>query len=175
MWKVYRKPSLGYKRDPPVYLHPSILVGAGEMLTPTFAIQHHITHVINCAYDEDSPAWFRKTHPEKYYCVNAHDGLEYTITNWYPFFRLKLQDFLRDPGCQTVFIHCQCGINRSMFLALIYVCLQFGYDMEQTVRTILAQRPCCLSNTAFQNQAETFVKNAMNKDNGVSRTQFPLV
>jgi len=31
-----RNSSKGYKLDPPAIIHPNIIIGAGEMLTPSF-------------------------------------------------------------------------------------------------------------------------------------------
>jgi hypothetical protein len=146
-----RARSRGYKIDPPVLLHSMILVGSGEMLTPEFQQKWNITHVINCAENEMCPSWFPNKYPANYTCLNAVDSLDVNITSWYPKFKQIMQQYLRD-NCSKVFVHCQCGINRSMFLALMFVCDVFGYEYTNTERNIITVRPCALTNPAFRNQ-----------------------
>ena len=55
-----RRNSKGWHADPPARVHPKILVGAGSFLTPEFAREHQITHVINCAFPEDCPSWWSR-------------------------------------------------------------------------------------------------------------------
>jgi hypothetical protein len=147
-----RYSSRGYKADPPALIHPNILIGSGEMLTPKFAKKHMITHVINCAYEEDSPSWFKTDYPDRYHCIEADDSVNANILDWYPLFKTVLKYFLRDPECGTVFVHCQCGINRSAFLALMYVCDVFHFPYKNTEFSLIRQRPCALTNQAYRTQ-----------------------
>jgi hypothetical protein len=147
-----RYSSRGYLVDPPALFHPYILVGAGEMLTPGFVKKYEITHVINCAQETDSPSWFKENNPDKYYCINAVDALNVNILKWYPEFKAILKDFLQDPGSKKIFVHCQCGINRSAFLALMYVCDVFKFPFAGTELSVLKQRPCMMTNTSFREQ-----------------------
>lgn len=55
-----RRNSKGWHKDSPARVHPKILVGAGSSLTPEFAKEHQITHVINCAFDVDCPSWWNR-------------------------------------------------------------------------------------------------------------------
>lgn len=142
----------GYKLDPPVLLHSMILVGAGEMLTPEFKNEWNISHVINCASDEMCPSWFVNKYPSQYACIEAIDSADVNILSWYPQFKSILQGFLRDPSCSRVFVHCQCGINRSAFLSLMFVCDTLSYPFEATERAIIQKRPCALTNMAFRIQ-----------------------
>jgi hypothetical protein len=73
-----------YLFEPPAWFYPRILVGAGEMLTPAFFVIYGITHVINCAYPEHSPDWFKTSFPDRYACLNAEDSLTSNILDWYP-------------------------------------------------------------------------------------------
>jgi hypothetical protein len=154
--------SQGYQRDPPALFHPNILVGAGEMLTPEFIKKWGITHVINCAQEQDSPSWFKEANPDKYYCINAIDSLHANILQWYPEFKSILKLYLQDPTSIKIFVHCQCGINRSAFLSLMYVCDVFKFPYESTELSILRQRPCALTNSSFRKQ----VFYALSKENG---------
>lgn len=147
-----RYSSQGYQKDPPALFHPNILVGAGEMLTPAFVKKYEITHVINCAEDSDSPTWWRNSHPGKYYHIEAQDSLNADILKWYPEFKAILKLYLQDPSSMTVFVHCQCGINRSAFLSLMYVCDVFKFPLKSTELAVVKQRPCMMTNTSFRKQ-----------------------
>ena len=149
---LIRNRSRGYKIDPPALIHSMILIGAGEMLTPSFKKQWDITHVINCAEDEMCPTWFKELHSDNYCCIAAIDSIDVNILFWYPKFRDVLQKFMRDVNCKRVFIHCQCGINRSAFLALMFVCDILGYNIQSAERAIIQARPCALTNPAFRVQ-----------------------
>lgn len=144
-----------YLYEQPAWFYSRILVGAGEMLTPSFFRRNSITHVINCAFPEHSPEWFRKAYPTRYACMNATDTLESNILDWYPQFEATLSAFLRE-GNGTVFIHCQCGINRSAFLTLTYIVQKFGLPYEKTFWNLKRQRPCMFSNPVFRKQTEEF-------------------
>jgi len=152
-----RMRSKGYQKDPPAYVHPSILVGAGEMLTSEFVKKYSITHVINCAYEEDSPTWFKTEFPQRYICLNAHDSLEVSILDWYPLFRDTLTGFLQSRECIRVFVHCQCGINRSAYLSVTYVADVFKFPIEECMESTISQRPCALTNPAFREQVLEYI------------------
>lgn len=157
-WKGMRRHTKGWMEDPPAKVHVSIMFGAGFMVTPAFVAKHNITHVINCAQDSDSPQWFRDHNPTKYACMNAIDSKDVNITSWYPLFARTMNKFLADPESIVVFVHCQCGINRSGFLTLLYCIQKFGYEYDSTVRMILAQRPCALINPFFREQLINYIK-----------------
>ena len=157
-WKALRRHSRGWMEDPPAKVHVSIMFGAGFMVTPAFIAKHGITHVVNCAQDSDSPQWFREHNPTKYACINAVDNTSVDITGWYPRFANTMDRFLRDSDSKVVFVHCQCGINRSGFLTLLYCIQKFGYEFESTAKIILAQRPCALTNPAFRLQVMKYQK-----------------
>ena len=146
-----------YLFEPPAWFYPRILVGAGEMLTPAFCSKYKITHVINCAFPEDSPAWFRMQNPTRYVGLSAEDSMNVNILTWYPAFETALSAFLREPNSGTVFVHCQCGINRSAFLALTYTTSHFSMPYDSTFALLKKQRPCMFTNPVFRKQTETFV------------------
>ena len=158
--RSFRYHSKGYRKDPPALFHPMILVGAGEMLTPDFVKKHDITHVINCAQESDSPSWFKEQFPANYYCINAIDSLQVDILKWYPTFKAVMQTSLQEPTSKKIFVHCQCGINRSAFLALMYVCDVFHFSLSSTEMSVIRQRPCAMTNTSFRRQ----VFEALSKD-----------
>lgn len=136
--------------QPPVRVYPNILLGAGHMLTPTFAAKHGITHVINCAFPEDSPLWFRKAHPDNYACMAAYDSVNVKILDWYPRFEDLMRHFLRESK-GTVFVHCQAGINRSAYLLLFFMTKNFGHDFGKLVRQVRMFRTVC-TNPAFMKE-----------------------
>lgn len=160
----------GWANEPPAKIHPRILFGPGIYLSPGFIRMHNITHVINCAFNKDSPSWFREKHPENYFCLEAIDSLDADIMDWYPLFESKINSFLEEPDSRTIYIHCQCGMNRSGFMALMFVCKKFGFSFETVRRVILKQRPCALTNHAFEKQ----VINLVHKDNERSRLKLAL-
>ena len=145
-----------YMRQAPAWFYNRVLVGAGPMLTPDFIRKYGITHVINCADEEACPAWFRNSFPENYACLNAQDSLLVNILDWFPRFEQILHSFLRH-GTGTVFVHCQCGINRSSFLALTYVCKNFGLRFQDVFFSARAQRPVVFQNPIFMRQVQEFI------------------
>jgi protein-tyrosine phosphatase len=158
-WIAYRRNSRGWQVDSPARVHPSILFGSGEALTPSFIKKYNITHVINCAFDEDSPLWFREDYPFNYFCIEAVDTVISDIRNWFNLFEFTMNRFLTDPDSRVVYVHCQCGINRSGFLTLMYICKHFGYTFESSVKSILMQRPCALTNPSYFKQSQEYIKN----------------
>lgn len=151
----YRRRSRGWQNDPPAYIHPRILFGSGIALDEEFVEKHRITHVINCAFDEDSPKWFRQKFPKQYASIGAIDSLETNIVESYPKFESIMQSFLNSPLAGTVYVHCQCGINRSGYLCVLYACKRLRFDYNEVVKSILTQRPCALTNPAFRNQIQS--------------------
>ena len=159
----YRKFSKGWRDDPPAKIYTNILFGPGHHLTPEFRNKHSITHVINCAFDEYSPIWFRNEFPNNYYCIQAEDSEHVDITKWFPEFEHCMNDFLQQPDVKTIYVHCQCGINRSAFLCLVYACKKFKYTFDEAAKNILLQRPCALSNQLFKRQCRYYIENLPNK------------
>jgi protein-tyrosine phosphatase len=140
-------------RQPPVRVHPRILLGAGHMLTPAFAARHKITHVINCAFPEDSPLWFRKKFPDQYACMGALDSVHVRILDWYPRFESTMRKFLRESN-GTIFVHCQAGINRSAYLLLFFMTVNFNQDFGKLVREVRKYRTVC-TNPSFMKEVVT--------------------
>jgi len=152
-----------YLKQPAAWFHPRVLVGPGAYLTQSFQQQHNITAVINCAFQEDSPSWYRSNNPETYECLYAVDGPNQDILVWYPGFAAAMRGFLRNtPG--VVYVHCQAGMNRSAALALAYVCKNLGVNLDITLRSALRQRPCMLQNLAFKRQVCEFVNGGIPRE-----------
>ena len=138
------------------WFHPRILVGSGDWITPARMARHNITHVVNCAMDEFTPLWWRLAHPLQYAVMNAIDSPGVNILAWYPKFETALRRFLRE-GDGVVYVHCQAGMNRSAFLALTFVCKNFGNSYDFMMKVTKHQRPCMYQNQVFMNQTREFV------------------
>jgi hypothetical protein len=152
---TYRRRSKGWQNDAPAYIHPRILFGSGIALDEEFMNKYDITHVINCAFDEDSPKWFRQKYPKRYVSLQAPDDLTSNILDWYAKFEEMMQKFLSEPGSKIVYVHCQCGINRSGYLCLAYACKKLKFEYNEVVKSILTQRPCALTNPNYRSQLQS--------------------
>lgn len=158
LWDKYRRNSKGWKLDPLAKVHPRIIVGSANNVDLYTIATHDITHVVNCAEDWVSSKWFKNEFPDKIVSIGALDHRTEDITKWYPLFESSMNMFLADPDCKTIYVHCECGINRSGFLTLIYVCLKFGYNIETVVKSMLIQRPCMFTNQQYQTQVIEYIK-----------------
>ena len=145
-----------YLRQDPAWFHTRVLVGPGAFLTPKFVYEHGITHVINCAFPDDSPEWFQKSYPNNYACMEAVDSFFVNILAWYPKFEETMRKFLRH-GNGVVYVHCQAGMNRSASLALAYVCKNFHVKPDEIIPILKRQRPCMFQNTIYMNQVKDFI------------------
>lgn len=157
-WDRYRRNSKGWINDRIARIHPKIYLGGSRTIDIHTFNERSITHVVNCANDDWCPSWFKFEFPERYACINAIDSSDVDITTWYPKFAETMNVFLRDPECKGIYIHCQCGINRSAFLAMMFLCLRFGYSIDESFKTIAMQRPCTFMNESFRKQAIDYIK-----------------
>lgn len=161
LWDEYRY-LLSGSDYPIVKIHPKIIVGAGNQLTLENVSDYDIQYVVNCAFDEFSPAWFRNLYPYNYACIEAYDDDDSNITDWYELFECFMNKFMKqDNG--TIFVHCHLGINRSAFLALLYVCLKFDYDMKSTIKVMLINRPCVFMNKHYRKQVVEYIEKHKSK------------
>jgi hypothetical protein len=151
-WDSFRRNSKGWRFDPIAKLHPKICFGNQDV--PTYPCP---SHVVNCATDEVSPYWFREWYPNKYACIGAIDSLDEDITSWYPKFEEVMNKFLNESDCRMIYVHCECGINRSAFLCLIYMCKKFGLSLSSVAKSILIQRPCAFTNPSFRKQVTEYI------------------
>jgi protein-tyrosine phosphatase len=168
-WLLKGARTRGWQNEPPAKIHTNIIFGPGLYLNPGFVRTHNITHVVNCAFDKDSPLWFRTKFPDNYVCLEALDSMDENILKWYPKFEQTMNTFLRTPGSANIYVHCQCGINRSGFLALLFVCKKFGYSFELASSAILKQRPCALTNSEYKRQVKSHLEH-----NGEPRVEFAV-
>lgn len=155
-WDKYSRNSRGWFSDPIAILHPRIYLGSAFNITEETFKFYEITHAVNCASPEYNLTWM--TNPNRYKCLNAEDTLDFDITSMYPLFESIMNKFLADPECKNIYVHCQCGINRSAFLILMYMCIKFRYKMDFTVKNVLLQRPCCFKNPSFRKQVTEYIK-----------------
>lgn len=162
--------SQGYKHDGIACIYPGIYIGAGCQFTREIAARGNFTHVINCAFPEDGPEWFQKEHKDRYIMLGAIDSPTVSILTWYPAFEAAMLRFMRDPECKNIFVHCQCGINRSSYLALAFIIDHFHIDMFIAAYNLIIQRPCVLTNRAFWDQISAFEKSRASKYGGVGQS-----
>ena len=152
--------SRGFMYDSVANPFPRIWVGNGGRLSHRFMNAFSITHIINCANEEACPENIREhISKEKYTCLGAIDSTNVDLFDtWYPNFKHAMDTYLRDPSCKGVYVHCQAGINRSAFLAAGYLIRTCGISFDKCIRRMLSQRPCIMTNQAFQAQLIDFVK-----------------
>lgn len=158
LWDKYRRNSKGWQRDNIAILHPRILLGSMIHVDLVSMSMFGYTHVVNCGEPEVGSRWFKNEFSDQYVCINAIDAEDADITTWYPVFEKMMNLMLADPSCKKIYVHCRCGINRSAFLLLIYMCLKFGHSPESMISNILKQRPCALTNPTFRKQAIEYIK-----------------
>lgn len=152
LWDMYRRRSRGWTYDSNIRVHTKIEVG------PHFKLPSATSHVINCAEDTFGSKWFKSMYPDRYVCLNAIDSPDTDILTWYPEFETAMNSFLSDPACTLVYVHCECGINRSAFLVLAFMCKKFGYPFDTLVKSMTSQRPCVFTNKSFRKQVESYIK-----------------
>jgi protein-tyrosine phosphatase len=158
--RKYRSTSRGFIDDPPAVPFRRLMVGAGFYLNPIFTAVKEITHVINCADENACPLWARSYLGKNYAHVPTPDMEGYPIlANDYSKFEAIMDNFLSDPGCRNVFIHCQAGMNRSATLAAAYTVRRFRIPLEKVVDGMGRQRPCIMTNTSYKEQLSEFASN----------------
>jgi len=158
LWDKYRRNSKGWRSDSLAMIHPRIILGSAESVDICTLSKYSITHVVNCADDECGSKWFKNEWSDRYACINAIDDENEDITKWYSKFEKVMNTFLASKDCKNIYVHCQCGINRSAFLLLMYTCIKFGYSVESVAKNILLQRPCCFTNLSYRTQAIEYIK-----------------
>ena len=139
-------------------MHPRIFLGSANTVDLFTFNNFNITHAINCAESDWNSKWFKNENPDKYVCMEAEDSATFDITTVYPLFESTMNKFLADPECRNIYVHCQCGINRSAFLLLMYMCIKFRFKIDVVAKNILLQRPCCFENLNFRKQVEEYIK-----------------
>lgn len=159
-----RRNTRGYEKDPFASVYPRIWIGAACQFTPKVAETYQFTHVINCAEPHHAPKFISS---DRVVSLSAIDHSDANILHWYPRFESVLDRFLRDPECRNVYVHCECGINRSAFLVLAYVVDHFGMPFHETAKALIEQRPCALTNPSFWRQVEAFAKYRASKHGSV--------
>lgn len=155
--KAARLRSQGYRKDPIARPIHRIFIGDAERLNEEFMKVHNITHVVNCAFPEDCPI---SLPANRYRCIGAIDSPTEDFTKWYPLFKDTMNTFLQDPTCKNVYVHCQCGINRSVVLTLAYLIKVFRMPYMKLISHVASQRPCVLTNSVFVKQLIDFAKKA---------------
>jgi hypothetical protein len=158
LWNKHFRNSKGWKEDNLAMAHPRIILGPAHAVTPSVIRDNNISHIVNCADNVIGSEWFKAEYPTRYDYIGAIDGYDQDITKWYPKFEETMNRFLADPDCSRIYVHCECGINRSAFLTMIYMCIKFGYPISMVITSMTQQRPCVLRNPTFREQAIEYIK-----------------
>ena len=145
----------------PAWFHPRILVGSGTQSIRLLS-RHKITAVINCAFPQDCPEVTKRILGPRYVCLQAYDSPHVNILDWFPAFEEAMYRFLRETT-GIVYVHCQAGMNRSAFLALAFVCKNFGMDLTTTVTLTKSQRPIIFQNQVFMAQVQSFINGHLSR------------
>jgi hypothetical protein len=153
-----RKRSRGYQYDPLANPFHRIWIGDGMRLSPELCEAFKISHVINCAFEDACPVEMRDAFEDNYICLNAIDSIDTDIFEWYDQFKSTMDDYLRDPFCTGVYVHCQAGMNRSATLAAAYIIKVLGMPPLYCLRRMILHRPCIMTNPSFQLQLINFIK-----------------
>ena len=153
----YRTRSRGPVYDPIGRVFDRILLGPGGHMTPHFMRIYSVTHIANCADESACPLWAKRHLGSRYTCMGAEDNEQTEILrDFYPQFEAFMDTALREPHCRNVYVHCHAGMNRSAALAIAYVHRRFGIPMMKLIEFVARQRPCILTNSAFQRQLLEF-------------------
>lgn len=134
---------------PPVEIYPGLWLGnlfnAQDL---HFRAHRNIQTIINCATYEAQP---QLINIQTYMCLNCSDDIHYKILDNHFSYVYEMIDMSLEKG-SNVLIHCQCGINRSVTLAIAYICMKTRCSIEKAIIDVFRVRPCILSNKGFRNQ-----------------------
>ena len=158
-----RRRSRGPFLDPALVVRPNLMVGPGAFLNPRFVWDNKITHVINVGEPAAAPHWVKASFGDRYVNLPIHDDDKTRLEDTYPHFEQTLLRYMRDPGCQRVYVHCMAGMNRSASLTVMFLVKQFNLPLEAVVFHALRQRPCVLANPFFNAQLIAFAKKHAHK------------
>jgi protein-tyrosine phosphatase len=73
-----------------------------------------------------------------------------------------IKDSLKDGG--KVYIHCMCGVSRSVAIVCAYLAKEYGIEPEEAIKTIREIRPKANPNPSFQIQLQNYHHTVSNKN-----------
>ena len=111
-----------------------------------------ITHVINILSQrfEPYPSDFEYMH------IHAYDVINWTLIYNFQATNLFIRDALKDGG--KVYIHCMCGVSRSISIFLAYLMTQSTKSLDVLLKEVQAVRPVANPNPGFIKQLIEFRK-----------------
>jgi protein-tyrosine phosphatase len=111
-----------------------------------------ITHVINILSQrfEPYPSDFEYMH------IHAYDVINWTLIYNFQSTNLFIRDALKDGG--KVYIHCMCGVSRSISILLAYLMTQSTKSLDVLLKEVQAVRPVANPNPGFIKQLIEFRK-----------------
>ena len=111
-----------------------------------------ITHIINILSQrfEPYPSDFEYMH------IHAYDVVNWTLIYNFQATNLFIRDALKNGG--KVYIHCMCGISRSVSVLLAYLMTQSSKSLDVLLREVQEARPVANPNRGFIDQLIEFRK-----------------
>lgn len=115
-------------------------------------LEKGITHVINILSQrfEPYPSDFEYMH------IHAYDVINWTLIYNFQATNLFIRDALKDGG--KVYIHCMCGVSRSVSVLLAYLMTQSTKSLDVLLQEVQAARPVANPNPGFIKQLIEFRK-----------------
>jgi protein-tyrosine phosphatase len=143
----------------------------GNISTATnkeFLKENGITHIINILSQRFEP------YPDdfEYLHIYAYDTVDWDLTYSFPITNLFIKDALKNGG--KVYIHCMCGVSRSVSILLAYLMTNTTNSLESILNDVRSIRPIANPNKAFMKQLvdfryNTVKSNQSNQNNQSSR------
>ena len=111
-----------------------------------------ITHIINILSQrfEPYPSDFEYMH------IHAYDVINWTLIYNFQATNLFIRDALKDGG--KVYIHCMCGVSRSVSVLLAYLMTQSTKSLDVLLKEVQSARPVANPNPGFITQLIEFRK-----------------
>ena len=111
-----------------------------------------ITHIINILSHrfEPYPSDFEYMH------IHAYDVINWTLIYNFQATNLFIRDALKDGG--KVYIHCMCGVSRSVSVLLAYLMTQSTKSLDVLLKEVQSARPVANPNPGFITQLIEFRK-----------------
>lgn len=128
--------------------------------------ENGITHIINILSQRFEP------YPEdfEYLHIYAYDIVDWDLTYSFPITNLFIKDALKNGG--KVYIHCMCGVSRSISILLAYLMTNTTNSLESILNDVRFIRPIANPNKAFMKQLVDFRYNTtkINNKNSINDT-----
>ena len=125
-----------------------------------------ITHIIDILSQRFEP------YPDdfEYLHIYAYDTVDWNLTYSFPITNLFIKDALKNGN--KVYIHCMCGVSRSISILLAYLMTNTTNSLESILNDVRSIRPIANPNKAFMKQLIDFRYNTtkINNKNSINDT-----